>query len=76
LLLWGICSEIAFAAALVFVPPLQHIFGTAAISLTDVGVLLPFPIIVWGADELRRYLMRRRSSGGRTNTVPALRSVR
>jgi calcium-translocating P-type ATPase len=75
LLLWGICSEIAFAAALVFVPPLQHIFGTAAISLTDVGVLLPFPIIVWGADELRRYLMRRRSSGGRTNTVSALRSV-
>ena len=32
LLLWGIAFEIVFTAALVYVPPLQDIFGTAALS--------------------------------------------
>ncbi len=30
LLLWGIASEIVFAAAVVYLPTLQHVFGTAA----------------------------------------------
>jgi magnesium-transporting ATPase (P-type) len=59
MLLWGIASEIVFAAALVYVPLLQDVFGTAALSATDIGLLLPFPFIVWGADELRRTFLRR-----------------
>jgi calcium-translocating P-type ATPase len=72
LLLWGIFSEIVFAAALVYLPPLQGVFGTASVGLTDLGFLLPFPIIVWGADELRRYRARRKQSGGQSNLAPML----
>jgi calcium-translocating P-type ATPase len=59
LLLWGIASEIAFAALLVYAPPLQSAFGTAGLGIVDVAFLLPFPLIVWGADELRRAHVRR-----------------
>jgi len=65
MLLWGIASEIVFTAALVYVPPLQHAFGTAALSPGQVALLATFPIIVWGADELRRYVRRSRSSSNR-----------
>jgi magnesium-transporting ATPase (P-type) len=60
LLLWGIGFEIAFAAAVVYLPPLQSVFGTAALSAVDVAPLLAFPILVWGSDELRRWVLRRR----------------
>jgi magnesium-transporting ATPase (P-type) len=59
LLLWGILFELAFAAAFVYVPAIQSVFGTAAVGLDALLLLLPFPFIVWGADELRRYLVRR-----------------
>jgi calcium-translocating P-type ATPase len=60
LLLWGIASEIVFAAAVIFVPVLQGVFGTAALDPVDLAVLAPFPLIVWGADELRRLILRSR----------------
>jgi len=41
-------------------PPLQHIFGTAALSPTQLVVIAPFPVVVWGADELVRWARRRR----------------
>jgi calcium-translocating P-type ATPase len=59
LLLAGIASEIAFAAALIYVPPLQSIFATAAPPGWAMALLLPCPFIVWGADELYRLLGRR-----------------
>ncbi len=59
LLLWGIASEILFAGLLVYAPPFQTVFGTASLGVVDVALLLPFPLIVWGADELRRWLLRR-----------------
>src|SRR5581483_10889362 len=58
MLLWGIASEIAFAAALVYLRPLQRIFGTATLGWVDVALLLPLPFLVWGADELRRARLR------------------
>ncbi len=61
LLLWGIAFEIAFAAAVVYRPPLQSVFGTAALSAVDVAPLLAFPILVWGSDELRRWILRQHS---------------
>jgi hypothetical protein len=38
---------------------LQGFFGTAALTPAQLDVVAPFPIIVWGADETRRMLMRR-----------------
>jgi calcium-translocating P-type ATPase len=54
LLLWGIAFELVFAAALIYLPPLQSVFGTRALGLPELALLLTFPPIVWGADELRR----------------------
>ena len=61
LLLVGIATEIAFAALLVYLPPLHGVFGTAPLHPVELAILAPFPLIVWGADELRRMLLRRRS---------------
>jgi calcium-translocating P-type ATPase len=59
LLLWGIAFELVFAAALIYLPPLQAVFGTRALGWADLAILAPFPFIVWGADELRRARRRR-----------------
>ena len=58
LLLWGIASEIGFLALLVTVPPLQAIFGTRRLGLSEIALLCSFPVVVWGADELRRARLR------------------
>jgi magnesium-transporting ATPase (P-type) len=60
MLLWGIASELVFLAALVYVPFLQDVFGTAALGATELAILATFPFVVWGADELRRYRIRQR----------------
>jgi magnesium-transporting ATPase (P-type) len=61
-LIAGIAGVIVFAALFVYVPPLQGLLGTTALPARDILFLLPYPFIVWGADELRRYLMRRRAA--------------
>ena len=58
LLLWGILSEVAFAAAVIFAPGVQGVFATAGLGPLELAILAPFPLIVWGADELRRTLSR------------------
>jgi len=58
LLLAGIAFELAFAAALVYVPVMQGAFGTASLGLDAWLFVAPFPLIVWGADELRRWRLR------------------
>jgi calcium-translocating P-type ATPase len=60
LLLVGIAFELLFAAAVVYLPTLQSIFGTRALSPLDLAPLLAFPVIVWGSDELRRWWLRSR----------------
>ncbi|MGE5408768.1 MAG: cation-translocating P-type ATPase [Syntrophothermus sp.] len=60
LLLWGIAFELALAGFLIYVPFCQGLLGTAALPLEDLVLVAPFPFIVWGADELRRWLVRRR----------------
>ncbi|GAA1636794.1 cation-translocating P-type ATPase [Catellatospora bangladeshensis] len=62
LLLWGIAFEIAFAAAVVTVPVLQHVFGTRPPQAWQLAMLAPFPAIVWGVDELWRWCRRRKTS--------------
>ena len=61
LLLWGIAFELAFAAAVIYLPALRPMFHTAPLGATEIALLVPFPFVVWGADELRRALRRRSS---------------
>jgi calcium-translocating P-type ATPase len=59
-LLAAIGGVILFAGAFVYLRPLQSLLGTAALPAQDILFLLPYPFIVWGADELRRWAIRRR----------------
>ena len=59
LLLGGMLFELLFAAAVIYIPALQTVFSTASLPIEFVAVVVPFPFIVWGADELRRYMLRR-----------------
>ncbi|MFF0633298.1 cation-translocating P-type ATPase [Nocardia sp. NPDC004151] len=61
LLLWGIAFELAFTAAIIYLPPLHALLGTAALTPAMLAFTAPFPLIVWGADEFRRWLIRRRT---------------
>ena len=58
-LLAGIGVSLLFAAALIYLPPLHAAFGTAALGPAQLATVAPFPFLVWGADELRRYRRRR-----------------
>jgi magnesium-transporting ATPase (P-type) len=61
LLLWGIAFELALAALFIYAPPFQSLLGTAALGPDALLFAAPFPFIVWGADELRRWFLRRRA---------------
>ena len=60
-LLAGIAVEILLAAVFVYAPPMQALLGTASLPVSDLLLLLPYPVIVWGADEFMRYVLRRRA---------------
>jgi calcium-translocating P-type ATPase len=63
LLLWGIAFELVFAAAIIYLPPLQEVFATASLGAGEIALLASFPFVVWGSDELRRWVLRRRTRG-------------
>ena len=58
-LLGAIGLSLAFAALLIYAPPLQGFFGTESLAPVQLLTVAPFPLIVWGADEFRRFLVRR-----------------
>ncbi|HEU6446416.1 MAG TPA: cation-transporting P-type ATPase [Gaiellaceae bacterium] len=62
LLLWGILFELLVAAAVIYLPALQPVFHTAPLGPVELAILVPFPVIVWGVDELRRAYRRRQTS--------------
>lgn len=57
-LLIGIVLEILLVLAIIYTPPLQHIIGTTALTLVDWLILLPFTLLIFGADELRKLMVR------------------
>ena len=65
-LLGGIAFALAFAVALIYIPALNSLFGTASLTAGQLATVLPFPFIVWGADEFRRLLVRHRATNRRT----------
>jgi calcium-translocating P-type ATPase len=58
-LLGGIAFSLAFAAVLIYAPALHGLFGTAPLAPAQLATVAPFPFIVWGADEIRRLVIRR-----------------
>jgi magnesium-transporting ATPase (P-type) len=60
LLLGAIGVALTLAAALAFLPFLHSIFGTATPTAGQLVVVAPYPVVVWGADEIRRWVQRRR----------------
>jgi magnesium-transporting ATPase (P-type) len=73
-LLFAILAELLLAAIIVYAPPLQDLLATAGPPPKDLLLLLPCPLIVWGADELRRRLLARhhRTPAGTQTTSPAI----
>jgi magnesium-transporting ATPase (P-type) len=59
-LLGAIIAELALAALFVYAPPLQSLLGTAAPPAHALALLVAYPVLVWGADELWRLILRRR----------------
>jgi hypothetical protein len=57
----------------VYLPALHGLFGTEALTPAQVATVAPFPVIVWGADELRRLLVRRYRAGQRRGPATARR---
>jgi calcium-translocating P-type ATPase len=68
-LLGAIGIALVFAAAVIYLPPLHSVFGTEDLSPGQLLSVLPFPFIVWGADEIRRWAIRHHSA--RTRRTPA-----
>ena len=59
LLLGGIAFELAFTALVVYLPAGHALLGTAALDATTLLLIAPFPLVVWGVDELYRATLRR-----------------
>ena len=50
-------------AALIYLPPLQALFGTASLGPVELAILAVLPVVVWGSDELRKWFLRSRERG-------------
>jgi len=57
-ILRGIAFSVAVILAIIYIPPLQGIFGTAALGLNEWLYLLTFVPIMLVADEVRKYFVR------------------
>jgi magnesium-transporting ATPase (P-type) len=60
LLLKAIAIALLFAGMVVYAPFAHAIFGTASLSPGQLVKVAPFPFIICGADELRRWVIRQR----------------
>jgi hypothetical protein len=65
-----IAGELAIAAVFVS-PPVSTGLGTAVPPGREMLLLISFPFIVWGADELRKWVIRSRSSRRAPAVTPA-----
>ncbi len=59
-ILRGIAFSVAVLLAIIYIPPLQGIFGTTALGFYEWLYLLTFVPIMFLADELRKYMIRKR----------------
>ena len=63
-------------AAIIYLPPLQGIFQTAALGPAQLALLATFPFVVWGSDEIHRAFKRRAVDGsaGGVDDSPTVRN--
>ena len=60
-LLWGIAFELAFAAALIYIPFLQSLFKTGPVDAVWWVYLIAFVPVIFLAEEGRKAIVRRRA---------------
>lgn len=60
-ILWSILIEVALMLTLIYTPLLRPIFAFHPLTLKDWAILLIFPVIMLGATETRKALIRRSS---------------
>ncbi|WP_289926754.1 cation-transporting P-type ATPase [Streptomyces sp. S.PB5] len=53
------CFGVGLMAAISYAPPLQTVFNTAPLALTDWAVLAGFGVLLLGAEEARKWWVRR-----------------
>ena len=58
MLLWGIAAELVFQAAIVYLPAVQAVFSTSAMSGVQWLVLAAFAPLLLIADEIRKIVLR------------------
>ncbi len=58
-IIFGIISQISILSLLVYLPIMQHIFTTSALTLGDWGFLVSLAVIVVFAEEIRKFFSRR-----------------
>ncbi len=63
LLLAGVAFELGVAALVIYAPPLQAVFSTAPPPWWALLLLVPCPVVVWGSDEVYRFLARHHHPG-------------
>ena len=56
----GLVIELLILAAIIYIPFLNGVFNTAPIGLPEWGYLICIPFIVFGLEEGRKKLLRRR----------------
>ncbi|MHB1016256.1 MAG: cation-translocating P-type ATPase, partial [Desulfurivibrionaceae bacterium] len=56
LMLWAMAVNLAWAWSLLNVAAVQRVFNTAHVPLTDLWILLPFPILLFAGHELYKWL--------------------
>jgi calcium-translocating P-type ATPase len=61
-LVGGIALTLGLTAMIIYLPVFHSLLSTAALPPSTLAIVVPFPFIVWGADEARRYLVRRRAA--------------
>ncbi|OGQ88463.1 MAG: ATPase [Deltaproteobacteria bacterium RIFOXYD12_FULL_56_24] len=60
LMLWAMATELIWVWALLNVAPVQKVFNTAHVPLSDLWILLPFPVLLLLSHEGYKWLRRRR----------------
>ena len=59
LVLWGVGAELGILLGLILIPPLAAVFSVAPLRVAEWWPLLGFPAIMLGAEEVRKYVIRR-----------------
>jgi hypothetical protein len=62
-LLWALVAELCITAGLVYVPPLNVVFGTAPVKAWHLALGLPWALLIFLYDEGRKLLLRRLGPG-------------